>query len=194
MFPHRSRAKAEEVLGKMAIMLQRWLITQLVAMIAVGAITVVTLMVLQVPSALALGVLAGLLEFVPIIGPIIASIPAIAMALLDSPQKALLVTLAFVGIQQVESQVITPLLMKEGVDLPPVLTIVVQAIMATVFGFIGLVVAVPLLATAMVPIKMLYVEDIVGDEMTLPGDDDDDDDDHDDDDDDADDAGPGAGS
>jgi predicted PurR-regulated permease PerM len=170
LFPHRSRRRAGEVLSRMALMLRRWLVTQLVAMAAVGAITTGVLLLLRVPSAIALGVLAGLLEFVPIIGPIIASIPAIAMAFLDSPQKALAVAAAFIAIQQVESQIITPVLMKEGVDLPPVLTLMVQSLMAAVFGFIGLVVAVPLLAAAMVPIKMLYVEDVVGDEMELPGD------------------------
>jgi predicted PurR-regulated permease PerM len=172
LFPHRARRRADEVLRRMAIMLRRWLVTQLVAMLAVGMITTGVLLLLDVPAALALGVLAGLLEFVPIIGPIIASIPAIIMALVDSPQKALIVALAFIGIQQVESQIITPLLMKEGVHLPPVLTLVTQSVMAAVFGFIGLVVAVPLLATAMVPIKMLYVEGVVGDPMELPGDDD----------------------
>lgn len=169
MFPHSARPRAEQLLHRMAVMLQRWLLTQLVAMVAVGIITTVTLMLLRVPSALALGVLAGLLEFVPIVGPIIASLPAIAMAFIDGPEKAVAVTLAFIAIQQFESQVITPVLMKEGVDLPPVVTILVQAIMAAIFGFIGLIVAVPLMAAAMVPIKMLYVEGVVGDPMTLPG-------------------------
>jgi predicted PurR-regulated permease PerM len=171
LLPHEARPKAELVLGRMAIMLRRWLVTQLVAMLAVGLITTGTLVLLDVPSAVALGVLAGLLEFVPIIGPIIAAVPAIAMAFLAGPQTALIVTVAFVIIQQVESQLITPILMKEGVDLPPVLTLVTQSIMAAVFGFIGLIVAVPLLASAMVPIKILYVEDVVGDPMQLPGDD-----------------------
>jgi predicted PurR-regulated permease PerM len=171
LFPHRSREKAGHVLSRMAIMLRRWLVTQLVAMVAVGAITTAALVALQVPSAVALGVLAGLLEFVPIIGPVIASVPAIAMAFLDSPQKAVAVTLVFIVIQQLESQILTPILMSEGVDLPPVMTLMVQSLMVAVFGFIGLIVAVPLLATAMVPIKILYVEDVVGDEMELPGDD-----------------------
>jgi predicted PurR-regulated permease PerM len=170
MVPLRSRRKAELVLRKMAMLLRRWLVTQLVAMVAVGAITTATLLVLRVPAAVALGVLAGLLEFIPIIGPVIASIPAIAMAFLDSPEKALAVTVAFIIIQQIESQLITPILMKEGLDLPPVLTLVTQSVMAVLFGFVGVVVAVPLLAAVIVPVKMLYVEDVVGDPMHLPGD------------------------
>ncbi len=170
LFPHRFRPRAEEVLGRTGLLLRRWLVTQLVAMVAVGIVTTVALMILDVPAALALGVLAGVLEFIPMFGPIIAAIPAIGMAFLESPEKALIVTAVYIGIQQLESQVLMPLLMKEGIDLPPVLTLVSGAIMAIVFGFIGLLVAVPLVGAAMVPIKMLYVEGVVGDEVTLPGD------------------------
>lgn len=168
LFPHRSRRRAGEVLTNVAATLRRWLVTQLVAMVAVGAITTLALLALRVPAAVALGVLAGLLEFIPIFGPIMASIPAIAMAFIASPQQALAVTAVFIAIQQIESQLITPILMKEGMNLPPVLTIMTQAVMALVFGFVGLVVAVPLLGVVMVPIKLLYVEGVVGDEMEMP--------------------------
>ncbi len=170
LFPHRYRPRAEEVFGKTGLLLRRWLVTQLVAMVVVGALTTVALMIVDVPAALALGVIAGLLEFIPMFGPILASVPAIGMAFLDSPQKALIVVALYIGIQQFESQVLTPVLMKEGIDLPPVVTLVSGALMALVFGFIGLLVAVPLVGAAMVPIKMLYVEGVVGDEVRLPGD------------------------
>ncbi len=170
LFPHRYRPRAEEVLAKTGLLLRRWLVTQLVAMVVVGALTTVALMIIDVPAALALGVIAGLLEFIPMFGPILAAVPAIGMAFLDSPQKALIVAAVYLGIQQFESQVLTPVLMKEGIDLPPVVTLLAGAIMALVFGFIGLLVAVPLVGAAMVPIKMLYVEGVVGDEVTLPGD------------------------
>jgi predicted PurR-regulated permease PerM len=111
----------------------------------------------------ALGVIAGLLEFVPTVGPILAAVPAIAMGFLDSPEKALTVGLAYLVIQQLEGHVLIPMLMKEGMDLPPALTIVAQAVMALLFGFLGLMVAVPLLAVVIVPIKLLYVEGVVGD-------------------------------
>jgi len=76
---------------------------------------------------------------------------------------------AYTLIQQAENHVLIPLIMKEGIDIPPVLTILVQASFAIVLGFLGLLVAVPLLGALMVPIKMLYVEDVVGDEVTVPG-------------------------
>jgi predicted PurR-regulated permease PerM len=169
LFPHRIRPRAGEVLSATATMLRRWLFTQFVAMLLVGALTAVVLLLLDVKAALALGIIAGLLEFIPIAGPIIAAVPGIAMSFLDGPEKAIYVTLAYIGIQQVEANLVTPLLMKRGLEIPPVLTITAQGVMSLVFGFIGLLVAVPMLAATIVPIKMLYVQDVVGDEVKLPG-------------------------
>ena len=169
LLPHEARPRAREVLSATATMLRRWLLTQFVSMVLVGLLTTVVLLILGVKAAVALGIIAGILEFIPIAGPIIASVPAIAMGFLDGPEKALYVALAYVVIQQVESNLIYPLLMKKGLELPPVLTIFTQGVLAIVFGFIGLLVAVPMLAAAMVPIKMLYVRDVVGDEVKLPG-------------------------
>lgn len=173
LFPHRARKRAGEVLTAMATVLRRWLVTQLIAMVAIGTITTIILLLLDVEAAFALGMIAGLLEFIPTIGPILSAVPAIAMGFIDSPEKALWVAIAYVGIQFVENNLLIPHLMQE-VDLPPALTIMSQALMAIVFGFLGLMVAVPLVAGLMVPIKMLYVEDIVGDEVHVLGDEDDD--------------------
>ena len=113
-------------------------------------------------AALALGLLAGLLEFIPTVGPIISSLPAIAMGFLDSPEKALWVLVAYVVVQFVESHLLIPLLMKGGINLPPALTVFSQALMALLFGFLGLMCAVPLLAATAVAVRMLYVEGVVG--------------------------------
>jgi len=163
LFPHGARARAGVVLTRVATVLRKWLVTQLVAMVVIGVVSTLTLLVLGVKAAVALGVIAGLLEFVPTVGPILAAVPAIAMGFLDSPEKALTVGLAYLVIQQLEGHVLIPMLMKEGMDLPPALTIVAQAVMALLFGFLGLMVAVPLLAVVIVPIKLLYVEGVVGD-------------------------------
>ncbi len=169
LVPHQARAKAAEVLDATGTTLRRWLVAQLIGMVAIGIITTVVLSLLGVRAAVALGIIAGILEFVPYFGPIASSVPAIAMGFLDGPDKALAVALAYLVIQQLEGNVLMPLLMKEGLDLPPVLTILCQAAFSLVFGFIGLVVAVPLLGAVMVPIKLLYVQDVVGDEVPVPG-------------------------
>jgi predicted PurR-regulated permease PerM len=169
LFPHEARPRAREVLSATAVMLRRWLLTQFVSMVLVGLLTTVVLLFLGIKAAVALGIIAGILEFIPIAGPILASVPAIAMAFSEGPEKAIYVTLAYIVIQQVEANLLYPLLMKKGLELPPVLTIFTQGVMSLVFGFLGLLVAVPMLAAVIVPVKMLYVRDVVGDPVKLPG-------------------------
>ncbi|HEY4129990.1 MAG TPA: AI-2E family transporter [Gemmatimonadaceae bacterium] len=152
-----ARAKSAMVLQRVATVLRKWLMTQAVAMLVIGAAATIALLILHVKAAFALGVIAGLLEFVPTIGPILSAVPAIAMGFLDSPEKALYVTLAYLLIQQAEGHVLIPILMKEGMDLPPALTIVTQGVMALLFGFLGLLVAVPLLAAVLVIVRLVYV-------------------------------------
>jgi predicted PurR-regulated permease PerM len=181
LFPKQSRERAGEVLSAMAVTLRRWLVTELIAMVVIGTVTTVALLILDVQAAFALGLLAGLLEFIPTVGPILSAIPAIGMGFLDSPEKALTVAAVYIGIQFVENQLLIPILMKGGVDLPPALTLVAQALLALLFGFLGLMVAVPALAATMVAVKMLYVQDVVGEQVRVLGhstdeaDDDDDD-------------------
>lgn len=156
LVPARSRERAETIIHAVTVMMRRWLVTQLIAMIVIGLASTIVLLSLQVRAAVPLGILAGLLEFVPTIGPILSAIPAIAMGFVDSPEKALYVTIAYILIQFAENQILIPILMKEGIDLPPALTIVAQALMAIVFGFLGLVVAVPLLAAVLVSIRTTH--------------------------------------
>jgi predicted PurR-regulated permease PerM len=173
LFPHSARTRAGEVLSVMAATLRRWLRTQLIAMIAIGVVTTVALFILGIPAAIPLGILAGLLEFIPTIGPVLSAIPAVLMGFVISPEKALTVALVYTAIQLVENHLLIPMLMKEGMDLPPALTIISQALMGMIFGFLGLLVAVPILAATIVGVKMLYVEGVVGDEVDLGEDDDD---------------------
>ena len=162
LFPRPRRKRAGEVLSAIAAVLRRWLITQLIAMTTIGVVTTIVLLALGVKAAFALGLLAGLFEFIPTVGPILSAVPAVAMGFLDSPEKAVFVAVAFFLIQFMENHLLIPLLMKGGVDVPPALTILSQALMALLFGFLGLMVAVPLLAATLVAVKMLYVESVVG--------------------------------
>jgi predicted PurR-regulated permease PerM len=167
LFPRPWRKRAGEVLTAMSVALRKWLVTQLIAMVVIGVVSTVVLLILGVNAAVPLGVIAGLLEFVPTVGPILSALPAIAMGFVDSPQKALAVIVAYIAIQQMENYLLIPFLMREGVDLPPALTIIAQALMALIFGFLGLLVAVPLLAASMVAVKMLYVQDVVGEPVEI---------------------------
>ncbi|MDB4877015.1 MAG: hypothetical protein JWM41_3461 [Gemmatimonadetes bacterium] len=168
LLPPKRRKRAGEVLSAIAVVLRKWLVTQLIAMVTLGAVTTVALLILRVKAAFALGLLSGLFEFIPTVGPIISSLPAIAMGFLDSPEKAVYVVVIYVGVHFMESHLMIPLLMKGGIDLPPALTIVTQALMALLFGLLGLMCAVPLLAAAVVAVKMLYVQGDVPDTTVRP--------------------------
>lgn len=164
-----ARDRSAMVLSRVAIVLRKWLMTQFIAMLVIGAAATVALLILRVKAALALGVIAGLLEFVPTIGPILSAIPAVAMGFLDSPEKALYVALAYLIIQQAEGHILIPILMKEGMDLPPALTIITQGVMALLFGFLGLLVAVPLLAAVLVTVRLVYVQGVIERGVLLDG-------------------------
>jgi predicted PurR-regulated permease PerM len=165
LVPHPSRERADEVVTAIGVTLRRWLATQLIAMVIIGSMVSIALALLGVEAALSLGIIAGVMEFIPTIGAILAAVPAIAMGFLVSPQKALAVAIVFTLVQLTEGHVLIPMLMKRGMNLPPLITILGQAMMAVVFGFLGLLVAVPLVAAVLTAVKMLYVNDVMGDDV-----------------------------
>lgn len=165
LVPRKHKARYDEVLDEMGTSLRQWLIARLIAMLAIGAITAGALALLRVKAWAALGALAGLLEFIPFFGPIASAVPAVGVALVDSPQKALYVVLAFIAIQQIEGHVVTPLLLEKRVDVPPVLTIVGVTAMGATMGIAGMLIAEPLIVVMLIAFKRLYVEDAVGDDL-----------------------------
>ncbi|HEY8535821.1 MAG TPA: AI-2E family transporter [Vicinamibacterales bacterium] len=165
VLPFRWRRRADDVLAALDAALSRWLVGRLALMVANGALTTIALWLLGVPLAFTLGVLAGLLNFIPNFGPIIAAIPAVLIAFAHSPSMALYTALVYVAVQMVDGYVLTPLVDRRSVELPPALTIAAQVLLGVLFGFIGLLVASPLTACALILVKMLYVEDLLGDEV-----------------------------
>ena len=167
LVPHRARPRAEEVLATLGDTLRQWLIARLLAMAAIGIITGIGLAALRVKGAGALGILAGMLEIIPFFGPLVSALPAVAVALIDSPQKALGVIVLYTIVQQLEGHLITPLILEKRLAIPPVLTIVSVSAMGLVFGILGMLIAEPLLAATIVLTKMLYVQDVVHDEVAI---------------------------
>lgn len=166
LFPLNRRERAEEVLGGIGETLRWWLIGKAGSMLFIGLLTWLGLWLLGVPLALTLGLIAGLLSFIPNFGPILSAVPALLLAFIESPITALYVLGLFVGVQIIESNVVTPLIERETVELPPALTIVFQLALAVLVGGLGLVLATPLLAAIMVTVQMLYIQDILGDRDT----------------------------
>lgn len=164
LIPGGKRERAGQVLEQIHSTLESWILAQLVSMTVVALLTVLGLWGLGIPLALTLGLFAGLMEFIPNFGPILSAIPPVLLALLARPEQALWVVLLYLGIQTLESYVITPLVQQKVVSLPPVLVISAQLLAGALFGFGGFALATPLLAVAMVLARTLYVEDVLGEE------------------------------
>lgn len=168
LVPPRGHQRAHEVLDVMGDSLWKWLIGQLAAMAIVGVLVTGGLLLLGIPSAPALGLLAGLLEFIPLIGPVLGAVPGILIAFAQSPTDAMWVTLLYLTVQQIEGNVITPLMQKSVVDLPPVVTIAAIAVGGVLFGLMGMFLATPLAVVALVLVNMLYIEDKLGEGRHFP--------------------------
>ena len=165
LVPQSKRPRARQVLHKIGDTLGSWLLGKAMSMLIVGVVTSAGLSMLGVPMALILGIIAGLLDFVPYLGPIMAGVPAVLIAFSISPDLALYTVLLFVGVQLVEGYALQPLIESRAVDLPPALTIVMQLIFGSLFGFAGVALATPLAAVLKVLVQMLYVEDVLGDKV-----------------------------
>lgn len=163
LFPPRSRHRAREVTGQVGTTLRAWLLGQLVAMLSAGILTMLGLSLLGTPSALALGFLAGLFEFIPTIGALFAAVPAVLLAFADSPAQALYVAAIFFVVQQIQSNIIMPVVYQRAVSLPPALTLSTILLMGVLFGFLGVLVATPLVAVVIRLVKTLYLEGVLGD-------------------------------
>lgn len=163
LFPRSRRAHYHEVLNKAGYALRWWWVGSLASMAIVGALSIIGLMLLNIPFAFILGLLAGLLAFIPLIGPTLAFFPPMLIALVDSPQKGLYVFLLFIGIQFIESYFITPVIQRRATALPPVLLIASQVLWGLLAGLSGIMLAAPLTIAGMVLVKMLYVEDVLRD-------------------------------
>ena len=166
LIPQGKRERAVQVLDDIGDTLARWLIGKSLSMLIVGIATAGGLTLLGVPLGLILGIIAGLLDFIPYIGPIMAGVPAVLIALSISPDLALYTVLLFLGIQTIEGYVLQPLVEARAVEIPPALTIVMQLVFGSLFGFAGIALATPLTAMLMVLIDKLYVEDVLGDRPT----------------------------
>lgn len=165
LVPLNRRQRAREVLDEVGSTLRWWLIGKVASMIVVGVSTVVGLWLLDIPLALTLGLLAALLTFIPNVGPTLSVVPAMLLALMQSPMQALYVALLYLGIQTVESYFLTPLMQKRTVSLPPALTIFTQVLFGVMVGSLGFVLATPLTAAAIVMVKMLYIQDALKDSI-----------------------------
>ncbi|MBH5369950.1 AI-2E family transporter [Bradyrhizobium glycinis] len=150
--PARHRTRVTIVIDRIAETLERWLIAQIIVMIAVGAVTWIGLAVIGIPGAFILGIQAGLLAFIPTVGAIIAGVIVVLASLASGWIPALSAFLLFMGVHAMESYVLTPILQRQALDIPPATLFAFQILLGVVFGIWGLALALPLVAIAKVMI------------------------------------------
>jgi predicted PurR-regulated permease PerM len=161
LFPLASHAYVNQVIDRVAGVLRLWLFARLVSMCAVGIMVSVGLWALRIPMAGMLGVLAGVLTFIPNVGPVLSAIPPILLAFTSSPRNAVFVVLLFWAVHALEGFLITPIANRAAVDLPPGLTLSAQLLLAFLAGGIGIALAAPLTAVVLVLVRTVYKEKVL---------------------------------
>lgn len=161
LFPSFYRRRVDEILTECEVSLGKWVIGAIISMTLVAFLSFIGLSIIGVRLALAQGILAGLLNFIPNIGPTLSVVLPMGIALLDNPWKSLFVLILYIVIQQLESNFITPYVMAQQVSLLPAITLISQVVFATFFGFLGLVLALPITVVAKVWINEVLIKDVL---------------------------------
>ncbi len=165
LFPKGRRKRVLEIMDEISIAIQWWLVGQLASMVILGVFATLGLWLLGVPYPLLLGVFTALMTFIPNLGPVIASVPVLLIALTVSPGTAIYTGIFYTALQCIEGYFITPMIHQRAISAPPVLIITVQFLLYHLLGFVGVFLAMPLLACGIVIVKRVYIEDILNDPL-----------------------------
>lgn len=169
LVPPESREQSAEVLQALGRVLSRWMVGRFASMTLVGVVTTVCLELIGMPLAMVLGVIAGLLSFVPYIGPIAAMVPAVLIGLTVSPMMAVYVLGLYALVQFIEGNFLTPIIQRHVVSLPPAILLVAQFAMGIFFGLFGVLLATPLALVSIVLVQMIYVQNVLGESVDVLG-------------------------
>jgi len=169
LFPSKRHAFVEETIDDIGRALRLWMLGQAIQMCLVGALTTVGVWLIGLPAPLALGAIAGLAEFIPYLGPVLASIPAILVAVTSGFYPALWTIVVYIIIHQVEGNVIVPMVQRRLVFIPPAVLLLSIVAVTEIYGTIGIIFAAPMTVIAFVAVKKLYVRDSLGQPTELPG-------------------------
>lgn len=169
LVPKRNEEMVRNALEDSGLALALWLQAQILSSLAVFALTYVGLSLLGVPSAAALAIIAGLLDFIPFIGPIIAGIPAVLIAFSVSPMTALWTVGLYLLVQQIQGNILQPLIQKRSVNLAPAVLLFAVVAAGTMFGIVGVILSAPLTVVGYVLVQRLYIEQALGRTPNRPG-------------------------
>ena len=172
LFPPRLHREVEETIVAVGTSLRLWLLGQLIEMVMIGALSTLAVWMIGLPSFLALGLIAGIAEFIPYVGPIIAAIPAILVAATQSFDAVIWTIVAYLLIHQAEGHVVMPFIQRYMVFIPPAVILLGIAAIGSLFGVAAIPLASPLAVLIFVLVKKLYVRDTLGEETPVPGEED----------------------
>jgi predicted PurR-regulated permease PerM len=158
LFPAQKKSTGRNILNRISISLKGWLKSMLISMLLITILVAVSLNFIGMPVTMVLGLITGLLEIIPNFGPVIAMIPGVLIAITISTKTAVIVALIYIACQTIVASIVTPLLQKKIINLPPALTLTSQLIMGTLSGVMGIILAVPLLAILFILVDELYVK------------------------------------
>ena len=164
--PPSRRERIDETRSAVAYALRWWFLGQLASMAMLGITVSLGLMVIGVDLWLSLGVITALLTFIPFLGPIIAGIPIVIVGFTEGVQIGLIVLVFYLIVQNIEGNFVVPMIQHKAVALPPALLISAQVLMGVLFGAMGLILAAPVTVIGMVLVQKLYVEDVLGEEVS----------------------------
>ncbi len=169
LFPSSKRPHIEQALKSVGFILHWWLIGRLFSMAVIGLFTGIGLWVLGMPLAFTLGVFAGIISFIPYLGPILSFVPVALLAATIGWNMVLYVLILYLIIQMLESYILTPIVLQRTVMVPPLLTLTAQVLFGMAAGVVGIMFALPVTATLIVLIKFFYVQDVLGEEIDIKG-------------------------
>lgn len=169
LFPLRWRVSADETIDDIGRGLRLWLLGELIQMALVGALSTLAVWLIGLPSPLALGVIAGVAEFVPYLGPIVAAVPALLVATTQDLHAVLWTAFAYLLIHQAEGNLVAPIITRHMVHIPPAVMLLAIVTILFVFGGVAVIFAAPIAVVVFVAVEKLYLRDCLGEPTRLPG-------------------------
>jgi predicted PurR-regulated permease PerM len=167
LFPPRAHRRAAEIIDGVGEALRLWLLGQLIEMILIGALSTLAVWIIGVPSPLALGLIAGVGEFIPYLGPLLAAIPALLVAITKSPEATLWTAIAYLVIHQIEGNLVAPLIQRRMVLIPPAVMLLGIVSITYLFGAVAIIFAAPIVVVIFAAVSLLYVRDTLGEKTAL---------------------------
>lgn len=158
--PAKYRTKTADIVDRIGETLQRWLVAQLIVMLAVFVVTWIGLAIIGIPASFILGIQAGLLAFIPTVGALLGGLIIVLASLASGWIAAASAAGLFLGVHALESYILTPILQRHAIDIPPATLFSMQILLGVLFGIWGLALALPLMAIAKVTIEQLRADDI----------------------------------